>query len=265
MESILKMPPEYRGETTKPGGYTTTVPRRWSEKEIEWALKLKEQGYSNSQIAESMGRSEVSVQIKMKRIGKKDNSYNAAHVDEKYEVNRAFLEVVQPKSVLDVYVGEKDFYSEYQRTTNDKNENIYADYHMDAYRLMCMLYSQSETFDLIDLDPYGSAYDCFDLAIKMAKKGLVITLGELGHKRWKRLDFVSTHYDIESLDDFSIESIISYIQKIGRRNKKNLVVFDYKEWRNIGRVWFKVEPYKVTSQWETNLNVLDACEVDGYA
>ena len=61
-------------------------------------------------------------------------------------------------------------------------------------------------FDLIDLDPFGSAYDCFDLAIKMAKKGLCITLGELGHKRWKRLDFVSSHYGIDNIDNLTLSN-----------------------------------------------------------
>ena len=125
---------------------------------------------------------------------------------------------------------------------------------MDSLRLLCKLYAESQKFDLIDLDPFGSAYDCFDLAIKMANKGLVITLGELGHKRWKRLDYVSPRYDINTLNDFTIQNLIAYIQKIGLRNKKELVVFDYREWRNIGRVWFKIEQCKITSQWDNKNN-----------
>lgn len=74
--------------------------------------------------------------------------------------------------------------------------------------------------------------------------------GELGHKRWKRLDYVSSHYGIQSLNDFTIENLVSHIQMIGLRNKKRLSVFDCREWRNIGRVWFKVDPLKITSQWD---------------
>ena len=51
-------------------------------------------------------------------------------------------------------------------------------------------------FDLIDIDPFGSAYDCFDLSIKIAEKGLIITYGEMGHIRWKRLDYVNRIYNI---------------------------------------------------------------------
>ena len=228
-------------------GQTTFRTDNYKEK----ALKLKEDGYNVSQIASSMNRSEVSVQIKLKRIGKKNNTYNTRHIDEKYEINQLFLNEIKPRTVLDVYVGEKDFYSEYKRLTNDKNKNIKADYHLDAHKLLCLLYYQSYKFDLIDLDPFGSAYDCFDLAIKMSNKGIIVTLGELGHKRWKRLDYVSTRYDIHDFESFTIEKMIEHIKKIGIQNKKNLIVYSYREWQNIGRVWFKIEPLKITSQWNS--------------
>lgn len=247
---IPKLPDEYKGQHTKNGGYTSTTPRQWTDEELKWIVDLKNKGFSNAEIAESVERSIVSVQIKLKRMSKKSNEYNKPHVQEKYNINNKFLNEIKPKSVLDLYAGEKNFYKNYEVTTNDKNPSVAADYHEDAHKLICELYHENRTYDLIDLDPFGSAYDCFDLAIKMAKKGLVITLGELGHKRWKRLDYVGTHYDIENLDDFTIENLIKHIQKIGLRNKKKLTVFDYKEWRNIGRVWFKVDTIKVTMQWE---------------
>lgn len=246
---IPKMPDEYKGKTTNNGGYTKTNPRQWTQKEIEWVKDLIEKGYNSNEIAESIGRSQVSVSIKIKRLSKKDNTYNKKHITEKYQINKEFLEVIQPYDVLDVYCGEKIFYKDYVGISNDINEDIECEYHLDALRCCCKLYSKGEKFDLVDLDPFGSAYDCFDLAIKMAKKGLVITLGELGHKRWKRLDFVSRYYGINKIEDFTIENLISHIQKIGLRNKKKLVVFKYKEWQNIGRVWFIIEPIKITEQW----------------
>lgn len=115
---------------------------------------------------------------------------------------------------------------------------------------MCEMFIEGKTFDLVDLDPFGSAYDSFDLAVKMAKKGVIITLGELGHKRWKRLDYVSRYYGINSLEDFTIENLIKHIQMIGKRNKKNLTPLFIREWQNIGRVWFTVEPIKIVEQWE---------------
>lgn len=252
MDNIPKMPKEYIGEYGKDTNYIINKPRKWTEKEIEWTKKMLDQGYTQKEIALSLDRSVTSVALKVKRLGKKQNTYNNEHIDEKYRLNNMFLEKIQPKTVLDLYVGEKNFYKNYKVTTNDINKNIKADYHKDAHKLICELYSKNKKYDLIDLDPFGSAYDCFDLAIKMAKKGLIITLGELGHKRWKRLDYVSRYYGINDLDDFTIENLIKEIQKIGLRNKKKLVVVQYQEWKNIGRVYFKIENIKITSQWETN-------------
>lgn len=247
---IPVMPKEYKGKTNVGGGYTDTNPRIWTDKELEWVKDLHSKGYSVREIAYSTGRTLTSVSIKLKRLSKKENLYNINHIDEKYAINKKFLEEINPKNVLDVFCGENKFYKDYNCITNDINKNIDCDYHLDALKLCCKLYIEENKFDLIDLDPYGSAYDCFDLAIKMAKKGLAITLGELGHKRWKRLDYVSRYYNINNFEDFTIENLIKHIQQIGLRNKKQLIVYDYKEWQNIGRVWFKIEPYKITNQWD---------------
>lgn len=250
MKAIPVMPDEFKGKINHGCGYTKSEPRTWTDEEIDWVRSLSSKGYSAKEIAESVGRTSTSVSIKLKRLGKKNNTYNKKHVDEKYAINNEFLEELKPSDVLDVFCGQKNFYKNYDGISNDIDTNIDCEYHMDAIKLCCKLYAAGEKFDLVDLDPFGSAYDCFDLAIKMAKKGLVITLGELGHKRWKRLDYVSRYYDINSIEEFTIENLIAHIQKIGLRNKKQLTVFKYKEWQNIGRVWFKIEPVKITEQWK---------------
>lgn len=84
----------------------------------------------------------------------------------------------------------------------------------------------------------------------MSKKGLIVTLGEMGHKRFKRLDFVRRMYGIETLEDFTTETIIKEIQKIGLKNKKILKIHTLKEWQGISRVWFTIEEYKVVEQWK---------------
>ena len=123
---------------------------------------------------------------------------------------------------------------------------------IELLKLLCKLYAEGNSYDVVDLDPFGSAYDCLDLAVKMARKGLVVTLGELGHKRFGRLDYVGSHYGIESMEEFDMAHMVEHIRKIGRRNKRNLVVFAERDWRNIGRVGFLVEPLKVTEQWKKN-------------
>lgn len=252
MREIPIMPPEYKGEQKKSCGYTKTTPRAWNSLEVAWLMSMIEDGFTVKEIAKSMDRSETSISIKKKRLTKTNRTYNAKHIEEKYAVNQLFLDEIKPKTVLDLYCGTEHFYDSKVSDviTNDIDENIDAHFHVDAFKLLCHLYSHNDKFDLIDLDPFGSAYDCFDLSVKMAQKGLVITLGELGHKRWKRLDYVRTHYDIDTLEDFTIENLIAHIQSIGARNKKQLIIFDYKEWQNIGRVWFRIEPLKITEQWE---------------
>ena len=236
--------------------YTITQPRAWTPQDTSLLLQLKQQGLSTAQIAAQLNRSQVSISVKLKRLSKANNTYNTPHLQEKYQINSNFLDHLNPTSILDAYCGQKSFYSKSPATvyTNDKNPAIPALYHMDALHLLCHLYTKKQTFDLIDLDPFGSAYDCFDLAIKMANKGLIITLGELGHKRFKRLDYVSSHYGITSLQDFTIDNLITHIQSIGKRNKKALTVYAKKEWRNIGRVWFTISPIKITSQWDKSNN-----------
>ena len=247
------MPSEYKGEYTKNGGLTKFRPRKWTEKEIEWVMMLKEKGLNTKQIAECIDRDVTQVSIKIKRLGKKSMTYNQGHFEEKFAVNYDFVKEIKPKSVLDVFAGFASVYKKLNCEnviSNDKNENSKTEYHLDALDFVCQMYIDKRKFDLVDLDPFGSAYDCFDLAIKMAKKGIVITLGELGHKRFKRIDFVRRYYGIEKLEDFTTDNLVKHIIKIGERNKKLLIPIYIKDWRNIARVYFKIEQLKITEQWE---------------
>lgn len=233
---------------------TKTKPRPWTKQDLVDLKDLKEKGYKNQTIAFILERSEVSIQIKWKRLHKKDNTYNKEHQLEKYETNKKFIDLIQPSSVLDLYAGEKPYYLELIKELNDLNENpfktvvtndkekdyVINNYNDDALKVLCKLYYENNKFDLIDLDPFGSAYECFDLAIKMAKKGLIITYGEMGHKRWKRLDYVERFYNINTLEEFTIDKMIAKTQEIGIQNKKELIPVFVKEWRNIARIYYKV-------------------------
>ena len=208
---IPQMPQEYVGAVSSGCGYTLSAPRAWTEEEIAFVQELKAQGYTNAEIAESIGRTETSVSIKTKRIGKKNESYNDAHRDEKYAANLAFYNTIHPQDVLDCYCGTESYWRKligFDATTNDIDKNIPADYHYPADKFLAERYFYGFTYDLVDLDPFGSAYDCFDLSIKMAKKGVIVTFGEMGHKRWKRLDFVRYHYGIEDLSDFTTMRLV---------------------------------------------------------
>ena len=253
-KTIPMMPPEFKGKISKGGGYTKTAPREWTDKELEWCKKMKDEGFSVKQIAESMERSEVSISIKLKRLGKKNDTYNSSHVDEKYATNDAFFNMIKPNSVLDMYCGVKSYWNSRgdipEVVTNDKDTSISAVFNEKSEKLIHYLLWQNKRFDIVDLDPYGSAYDCFDCAVKMAEKGLIITFGEMGHKRFKRLDFVKSHYNIDTIEDFITDNLIKEVQRIGCMNKKQLTPVFIKEWNRISRVYFSIEKIKITEQWE---------------
>lgn len=250
---IPMMPDEYKGKTGKGCGYTKSQPREWTDVEIGWIQQMRADGYTNEEIGQSTGRTAISIQIKLKRIGKRDDTYNEHHLKDKYICNREYYDILKPATILDMYCGVKSFWKQNttaQVTTNDQNADYEADYHERAEMLIHRLYYEGNHYDMVDLDPYGSAYECFDLAIKMASKGIIITLGELGHKRWKRLDYVKRYYGIETMEDFTMAKLCAHIEQIANRNKKHLEPVISRTWDRIGRVWFRIEPLKVTEQWK---------------
>jgi hypothetical protein len=246
---MLTAPNFLIGEKLTSGGYTKTEPRKWSDAEVAWCLDRKKEGFSNADIANALQRSEVSVQIKLKRQTKSNDSYNEKFREIKYLANEGFAFLVQPKTVLDVYAGNSWWVQKANTLTNDIDEKFHTDYSLDAFELMCRLYLEGRKFDVIDLDPYGSAHECFDFAFRMARKGVVISFGEWGHKRWKRTDFVSSRYGIESLEDFLPDAFIQEAQRVARMHKKKAVVSDVLQYSNFLRVYFTLEPFKETSQW----------------
>jgi len=248
----LKMPKEYFGASKTNGGYTKTEPREWTEQEIHWMLEKKQEGFSNSVIAEAVERSEISVQTKLKRLTKVEDTYNQKNREMKYGANQKFFDELEPIKVLDLYAGNSWYEGKaLELTSNDKNPKFDTTHHEDALTLLCSLYQEKQKFDLIDLDPYGSAYECLDLSIKMAKKGLIVSFGEWGHKRWKRTDFVSPRYGISTIHEFGDgELFIKEVQRIAQCNKKRATVTKSILYGNFLRVYFKLEDMKITSQWE---------------
>ena len=144
---------KFKGKYTKQTNLTINQPRKWTQEEINHVLKLKKLGYNNDYIAQCVDRDNVSVQIKLKRLKKKNDTYNTKHREAKYNLNNKFLDILKPKSVLDLYAGENSFYKNKvdKLITNDKNENFNCDYNMKADLLLAKLYSEKNKFDLIDI------------------------------------------------------------------------------------------------------------------
>lgn len=222
----------------------TLQARPWSDLEEDWAWDLYEQGYNYSQIAKSLGReNSSSVPLKMKRLKKAKNKYNDKHKEDKYYNNKKFLlymgESIQ--TVLDCFCGEKKYYSDYKVHNNDINTKIEADTNLDTDVLLKQLVSKNVKFDLVDLDPYGASITYLDDALKIAKKAIVMTLGELGHRRWKRLDFISKHYDINKVEDININKLVQEIIKKAKTKNITLLPIIIADYNHIGRVWFEIK------------------------
>jgi len=217
--------------------------KRWSKEEIDKLNNLLAKNLNQSAIAKELNRSITSVQLKIKRLKLKEGTYNEKHQLQKYLANKKYLDYLKPKSVLDVYAGSKSYYENKvdNLITNDINTDYKTNYNLNAFDLLCRLYLDKVTFDLIDLDPYGSAAESIYLATKLANKGLIVTYGELGHKKFKRLDYVSKFYNINNLDDFNLKNLINHTKLIAKQNKKVLEVHTaYMFYAGLGRVYYKV-------------------------
>lgn len=227
------------------------MPQKWTDNCIAQLTDYSARGWSNAQIAAVMGRSEISIQIKRKRLQKTGDRYNDRHRHLKYLSNQKYLDVVKPRSVLDVYAGNSWYEGKVKTlVTNDVDTKFTTDYHMDAFKLLCKLYSEDKRYDVVDLDPYGSAVDCFGLALKLARKGVVITLGEMGHKRWKRTDWVERWYGIDSADNINPRTLIEGLNRIAAAHKRHLTCLHVDTFTNLARAYFTLDELKITKQWD---------------
>jgi hypothetical protein len=233
-------------------GIIKTLPQKWTKKMEQDIVQYRKDGLNLKQISHLVKRSETSISIKIKRLTKKDETYNSDHRMDKYKVNQEFLQLIKPESLLDLYAGTRSFYEQkvFQLVSNDIFSISNTDYHEKAINLLYQFCLDKREFDIIDLDPFGSAIEEFHLAIKLAKKGIIITLGEMGALRFKRLDFVKRWYsNIKTINDFTSDNIIKELQRIASCYKKELIIFKKRDYNRISRIWFIIKPLKI-KVWE---------------
>jgi hypothetical protein len=231
-------------------GIIKTQPQKWTKENEDEILVMSSARLSSSKIAERVGRSQISVAIKLKRLTKSNDTYNSEHRKDKYLKNEEFLKMINPKSVLDLYAGNSWYKDKvFLLKTNDTDLKFDTNHHEKALNLLYKLSIENKKFDLIDLDPYGSAIEEFPLALKLANKGIIITLGELGHKRWKRLDFVKKWYGISSLEYFTTDVMVNVLKNIGLRYGKQITPVIVGEYNLISRVYFTIKKVKTLEQW----------------
>lgn len=234
------MPNEYKGKLLKHNPLVINQPRQWTKEEIEWATNLRNEGYTVKEIAYSLDRDYTQVSIKMKRIAKTLGEYNVKHAAEKYLTNAEFYHHLKPKTILDLYAGKQSYWLVHTEKvySNDKNVQFTKNNsYLPAMKLIELLKWEWVKYDLIDIDPFGSGVEEFRQAVPLANKGIILTLGEMGHVRFKRLDFVSKHYGIKTLEEFTVENIVDKILN----EFKELNVWRICKWQNIARVYFVKE------------------------
>jgi hypothetical protein len=224
-------------------GVIKSEPKTWEKNEIEKMLDLKKNGNSFEVIGKILNRTPYSCNRKYYKLMKKFDTYNLKHRNLKYDFNKQFLEKVNAKTILDAYSGGVSWW---KKNTNliviDNDLKVDgADFKMEA--LDFLFENKSKKYDIIDLDPFGSAFECFDFALQMAEKGLIITFGEIVGRRFNRQDFVEFRYGINYIDEFTTEKLSEYVIKRGLIFRKKLTPIFKAEMTNISRVYYLIEHF----------------------
>jgi len=224
-------------------GVIKSEPKGWSDEEVSKLLEYKKSGLSFNDIGKKFGRTPYSCNRKYYKLMKKLDTYNDKHRNLKYQFNKQFLEQINAQSLLDAFSGGVSWWKQNtQLKVIDNDINVDgADYKLDA---IDFLYKhKNNKFDIVDLDPFGSAFDCFDFALQIAQKGLIVTFGEIVGRRFNRQDFVEYRYDINYIDDFTTNKLSSYIEKRGLIYRKKFIPIIKAEMTNISRVYYRIEHF----------------------
>jgi len=218
----------------------------WTEEEVQLIKDKTKYGLTLQDVADKLGRTLVSVKNKSKRLSVASKTYNSLHLAPKYAANEEFLEKIQPSSILDAYAGDSYYKKKSDwcadrpvKIIDNDNEGTVTNYVWDAEKFLYQF--RKKKFDFVDLDPFGSAFPCFDYALKIAQKGLAITFGEYGHRRFNRKDFVEHRYGIKTFEDFSVTNLTHYVVERGKIFNKVIRVEKEMLFINICRVYFTVE------------------------
>ena len=224
-------------------GVIKSIPKKWSEAEIKKMLELNRQGFGFDAIGKHLERTAYSCNRKYYKMMKKLDSYNDKHRDLKYEYNKQFLKEIDADNILDSFSGGVSWYkqnTDLKVIDNDLKVDG-ADFKLDAFDFLYQ--HRKQKFDIVDLDPFGSAFDCFDFALSIAQKGLIITFGEIVGRRFNRQDFVWHRYGIEYIEDFTTDKLSEYVEKRALMFRKKLTPIVKAEMTNISRVYYKIEHF----------------------
>lgn len=217
--------------------------RLWTKEEDEFLLDMKKYGIRVVVISKALLRTVASTNNRYRYLSLINNTYNEGHREDKYKSNEEFCKVLgNVDSILDAYSGVSSYWKRHLESsgafviTNDINENINAAFHVPAKTLVKRFKKLGARFDIVDLDPFGSAYECFDDAIEICKKGLIMTFGDkIGVRSNKNLPL--ERYNCSKYDE---EKIIRYFVSRAEKKGVNLTKVIHKHWKHTWRVYFKI-------------------------
>lgn len=183
----------------------------------------------------------------------KSNIYNEEQ-NLKQDVDRKFVNELGVTSVVDAFAGDSKKYATLKNVTvitNDIDQKCNTQYHLPADRFLAQMYADARNIDLVDLDPYGSCWDCLPLAVKLARKGLIVSYGDFSNWRYKRWEIIQYQVgcipkDIEHyramLIGVTIQMGMSYAKK------KLVPMYSFSPNKYFTRIYYKVEKGK----WNIN-------------
>jgi hypothetical protein len=171
----------------------------------------------------------------------------------KQDTDRQFAQQIGAESIADVYAGASTKYTSVcsKVITNDIDQKCPTQYHLPADRFLAQMYGEARNIDLIDLDPYGSCWDCLPMAIKLARKGLIISYGDFSNWRYKRWEIIQYQVGCipKNLDEYKADLIGITIQMGMSYAKKKLVpLYAFTPNKYFTRIYYKVEKGK----WNIN-------------
>lgn len=223
-----------------------TKSRQWTNKEEQKAYQLHKQGYTLTEIANTLNRSPPSIKNKIRRLKKKRGvkHYDQDHTIDKHLTNQQFLKHIQPNSILDVFNAGNTQYNHIPvHITNDIDTRFQTTYHLDAEDLLKQEINKNHKYDIVDLDPYGAVLKYLPKALPLATKAIILTYGELLHKQYKRTDTVQ-QYGINKPQQLNLQNLIKITQHIAQNNEVKIKPVIIKDYKYIGRAYYEIRENK---------------------
>lgn len=252
----------------------------WAEDEEQKVLSLIQDDETSKQDIYNAfsGRSEAALDNKIRRLKKENGLYNSPYAAEKYDSNERWARYIDkmirgPVDIFEGYAGSGNSSQIYDRISRthiaceiedgvfDQLEQCSAD--VTAVNDDCIneLHRQNaagNSFDFIDLDPFGSPFDAIPLSIPLITNGyLAVTYGDIKLQRWGRSNVLMKQYKMPEVTDWDrvAEEMVGYtvFEGIRQRDSKNVRTLTPLAVRNFGaqngilRVLYRVEKTGVLS------------------